>query len=724
MMRRARRALAGALLFLLPLVAVQAAPVKVFFDTDMMTDCDDAGAMAVLHALADRGECEILATVVSARDPWSAATVDAINTYYGRPDLPLGIVKGGGVLESSKFTRRIGEDFPNDFKPGAEVPDATRIYRDVMEKQPDSSVVIVTVGYLTNLRNLLRVPASEGRPSGVELIKRKVKTWVCMGGNFVGDPPHDDLKLGNVNFQRDAQSALEVVRDWPGAVVFVGREIGSVPSGLAIGASLAQTPLENPVRMAYQHYFGAVKSRHVADLTTVLYAVRGLRDYWDIQTKGRMELRSDMTFDWRLGAEQGQAYLLKRKVDGQTNDRYIERVLDELLIQPPRAKSAAAFTLQLDTIHRGYDGQTCWVHPRAGALPGATPSVVLTMQKLLLTGSDVFFALNEMRSDDLGKTWSGPREHTDTLGRRNEADGAVVATCDFTPKWHAKSGKLLGIGQTVRYRGDKVIHDRDRETSYAIYDAAAKTWTPWTPLVMPDAAKFQSAGAGSVQRVDLPDGDILLPIYFKNREQKQYRTTVVRCGFDGTKLTYREHGSELMVPIERGLYEPSLTKFAGRYFLTMRNDRAGYVATSADGLHFDEPRKWLWDDGSELGNYNTQQHWVTHSDALHLVYTRTGAGNDHVFRHRAPLFIAQVDPETRRVIRRTERVLVPERGARLGNFGVTEVSEHETWVTVAEWMQTWGPNIVIPPGNPYGADNSVYAARIRWAKPNREWNQR
>jgi hypothetical protein len=335
-MRLVAIALASALLF--ASAFGEGAPVKVIFDTDMMTDCDDAGAMAVLHALADNGECEILATVVSARDPWSVATVDAINTYYGRPGLPIGVVKGAGVLEKSKFTQRIGEDFPNKFKPGAEVPDATLIYRDILEKQPDRSVVVVTVGYLTNLRNLLRLPAGAGHASGVDLIRQKVKTWVCMGGNFVGDPPKDDLKLGNVNFQRDAVSAFEAIRDWPGSVVFVGREIGSVPSGLTIGTSLAKTPPENPVRMAYFHYFGAQKSRHVADLTTVLYAVRGLRDYWDIQTKGRMDLRPDMTFEWKPRAEQGQAYLLKRKVDGKPNDRYIERVLDELLIQPPRSK--------------------------------------------------------------------------------------------------------------------------------------------------------------------------------------------------------------------------------------------------------------------------------------------------------------------------------------------------------------------------------------------------
>lgn len=387
------------------------------------------------------------------------------------------------------------------------------------------------------------------------------------------------------------------------------------------------------------------------------------------------------------------------------------------------AEPSVGFQIQLDAIHRGYDGQTCWVHPRAGAIPGDSPTVVLTMQKLLLAGSDIFFALNEMRSDDLGKTWTGPIEHGATLGRRDEPGGVVVVTCDFTPKWHAKSGKLLGIGQTARYRNNRIIENRDRETSYSIYDADKRAWSPWTTLEMPDRDKFQSAGAGSVQRVDLPNGDILLPIYFKNKAQKTYRTTVLRCQFDSQKLTFAEQGNELTIDSGRGLYEPSLTRFRDRYYLTLRNDSAGYVATSDDGLRFDEPRKWLWDDGAELGNYNTQQHWVTHSDALFLVYTRKGAENDHVFRHRAPLFIAEVDPQTLRVRRSTERILVPERGARLGNFGVTQVSERETWVTVAEWMQTWGPNVVIPTDNKYGADNSVYVARIVWDKPNTTWNQ-
>lgn len=382
------------------------------------------------------------------------------------------------------------------------------------------------------------------------------------------------------------------------------------------------------------------------------------------------------------------------------------------LVPPPPA--GLPFEVKLTTVSKGYDGKTCWVHPRAGAIPGQTPSVVLTMQKLLLTGSDIFYALNDVRSDDLGTSWSPIKEHSETLGRRNEADGVVVAACDFTPKFHAKSGKLLGIGHTVRYRNDKVVENRKREASYAVYNDKKRTWSAWTTLSMPNDAKFFNSGAGCVQRFDLENGDILLPIYFKGKEDKFYRVTVARCTFDGTALKFVEQGIELTLEVGRGVYEPSLTRCGGRFFLTLRNDVRGYVCTSNDGMNFGAIQPWKFDDGSDLGNYNTQQHWVTHGDRLYLVYNRRGAHNDHVARHRAPLFMAEVDQKTLAVRRATECILVPERGARLGNFAVTEVSENETWVTVAEWMQTWSPNIVIPPENAFGADNSVFAARILW----------
>jgi hypothetical protein len=374
------------------------------------------------------------------------------------------------------------------------------------------------------------------------------------------------------------------------------------------------------------------------------------------------------------------------------------------------------YEIQLDVIAEGYDGQTCWFHPRAGAIPGAKPEVVLTMQKLNLKRSDVFYPIASTSSADLGQSWTRLIEHTETLGRRSLGGNREEGVCDFTPKWHARSGELLATGHTVVYADDKLVAERPRDTVWSRYEPKSRTWTPWARLALPDEPRFGSEGAGSTQRVDLENGDILLPTYAKEISAKAYFSTVVRCRFDGRELKYVEHGNELTVPIDRGLVEPSLARYRGKFFLTLRNDRAAYVTTSADGLRFDEPRTWKFDDGTELGSYNTQAHWVTHADGLFLTYTRRGADNDNVVRHRAPLFIAQIDPDQLVVIRATERVLVPNKGAQLGNFAVVDVSERETWVTTSEGMS---------PGNPaqYGSNGRVYAARIRWATPNTGWNK-
>lgn len=381
--------------------------------------------------------------------------------------------------------------------------------------------------------------------------------------------------------------------------------------------------------------------------------------------------------------------------------------------------------VELTVARQGFDGKQCWVHARAGTIPSNTPGnesgsplVVMTLQRLQLSGSDIFYALNEMQTRDLGETWTDPKEHASfaripfSFRERNDLE---ITVCDFWPKWHAKTGKLLGTGHTVVYEDNRVMKTRPRGSAYAVYDPTTSTWSDWRTVEMPEDPRFENSGSGCVQRLDLENGDILLPIYFKALDAPHYAVTVVRCEFDGTTLRYREHGSELTVPIKRGLYEPSLTRVGERFYLTMRNDDAGYVAVSEDGLHFDEPRVWTFDDGEPLGNYNTQQHWVTHRDSLYLVYTRRGADNDHVFRHRAPLFLAEIDKEKRQVIRKSERILVPEHGARLGNFGVTKINENESWVTVTEWMQAPGPHYHDPaPLIERGADNRVWVAKLKW----------
>jgi hypothetical protein len=373
------------------------------------------------------------------------------------------------------------------------------------------------------------------------------------------------------------------------------------------------------------------------------------------------------------------------------------------------------YRIQRTKAHAGFNSRTFFAQARAGVIPGedGPPTVILTAQPALRSGSDVYYALREWRSTDLGETWDGPVTHPATLGRREDPDepGVTVAICDMTPKWHAASGTLLATGQTVRYRDDDApMVARRRETATSTYRPGTRSWSRWQTLVMPDRPAFASAGAGSTQRVDMDDGTVLLPIYFKpvsGNWHANHTATVVRCSFDGDTLRYLEHGTEMTVPEPRGLCEPSLTRVRDRFYLTLRNDEQGYVTVGDDGLHFDAPQPWRFDDGEPLGNYNTQQHWVRHRDALFLVYTRRGLDNDHVFRHRAPLMMAQVDPVELVVRRETERELIPNRGARLGNFGVCPVTEDETWVIAAEWMQPEGCE-------DYGSDNTIWIARIQW----------
>ncbi|MCC6822231.1 MAG: hypothetical protein IT579_15980 [Verrucomicrobia subdivision 3 bacterium] len=149
-----------------------------------------------------------------------------------------------------------------------------------------------------------------------------------------------------------------------------------------------------------------------------------------------------------------------------------------------------------------------------------------------------------------------------------------------------------------------------------------------------------------------------------------------------------------------------------RGYVSVSNDERGYVSVSNDGLQFAAPAPWRFDDGTELGSYNTQQHWLAHSDGLFLIYTRRGANNDHIVRHRAPLFMAQVDPTTLRVLRRTEKVVVPERGAELGNFGAATISASESWITVAEGM-------FMKDSRARGAEGATLVARIIWSRPNK-----
>lgn len=379
---------------------------------------------------------------------------------------------------------------------------------------------------------------------------------------------------------------------------------------------------------------------------------------------------------------------------------------------------APAFDVRAEAVFKHLSPRFCWFHPRVAPLPGygkaGGPAVIMTLQKHL-AADDHYSGMYFMRTDDLGKTWTGPTEIPELAWQKGD-DNETIAVCDATPGWHAKSAKLLVIGVKLRYsaQGAQLLDKpRSHECAYATFDPRTDKWTSWKMLAMPETdGKFFLVAPGCVQWLEQKDGTLLVPMYFKGRADKDYRVAVLHCAFDGREMKYLKHGDELAIQGGRGLSEPSLAFFGGRYYLTLRNDSRGYVTSSEDGLRFAPVKAWTFDDGKDLGSYNTQAHWLVHSEGLFLAYTRRGADNDHITRNRAPIFVAQVDPQKLHVLRKTEQALLPERGVMLGNFGATAITREETWVTDAEF-------IVSEKAHARGADGTVWLGRVKWGTPNR-----
>src|ERR1700722_7905705 len=315
--------------FLVASTTVQAAerhPIPVILDTDMGSDVDDVGSVAVLHALANRGETKILAMGVCIKNPWTPLCLDALNTYFKRPEIPIGVVKGPAFKDMSLYAHKIADEFPHALKRAEDAPDAALLYRRVLAEQPDQSVVIVSIGPLTNLRNLLKSGPDKHSPlGGRDLVKQKVRAWVCMGGRFP--------KGKEFNLECDGPASAYVVEHWPTPAIFSGNEIGAE---ILTGPGLKQSPLTSPVRRCYQLYNG-LTNRASYDQTAVLYAVRGLdgglSDLWTIKSGGRLIVNKDGSEAWQESADHQQSYLVKKALPAK-----VAAVIQELMLAAPTAK--------------------------------------------------------------------------------------------------------------------------------------------------------------------------------------------------------------------------------------------------------------------------------------------------------------------------------------------------------------------------------------------------
>ncbi len=301
-------------------------PLNVIFDTDFGPDYDDVGAITLLHCFADSGWIRILATMASSGHRNVAAAICVFNTYFNRPDIPIGVVGGKAVVLGDKqhWTDSVISRYPHHIRNNGEAQDALYLYRKILASQPDHSVTIITVGFLTNLANLLESSGDScSSLNGFDLVQRKVSSLVCMAGRF---PSGREFNLAE-----DVSASKKVLADWPTPILFSGFEIGrNIKSGLPLiqNGHIQNSPVKDVFAICIPMAVEDSAGRMSWDETAVFTAVKGWRNYYNLET-GNCTINSDGINEWHPAGSR-QAHLVEKQ-----SPLLIGEIINQLLMHQP-----------------------------------------------------------------------------------------------------------------------------------------------------------------------------------------------------------------------------------------------------------------------------------------------------------------------------------------------------------------------------------------------------
>ena len=279
----------------------------VIFDSDMGPDYDDVGAITILHAFADSGYINLLATIASTKYEGVAAVFNSLNTYFNRPGMPIGVPQNGLELKDwQHWTDTVLANYPHTIKNNDEVPGATQLYRKILSTQPDKSVTIVSVGFFTNLSHLLQSgPDKYSKLNGKELVEKKVKELISMAGRF---PAGKEF-----NVEKDAAASRVVFSQWPTRILLSGFEIGQkIKVGLPLinNSKIKNSPVKDVFRISIPMAKEDSAGRMSWDETAVLIAVKGYQPYYTLK-EGRMVVSEDGSNTWDNKGK-GHAYMVEK----------------------------------------------------------------------------------------------------------------------------------------------------------------------------------------------------------------------------------------------------------------------------------------------------------------------------------------------------------------------------------------------------------------------------
>ena len=253
----------------------------IILDVDIASSADDLFAMEMLYRYENEGRCRLLGVMVDREGERNAAFVDVMNTYFGHADMPIGLIRDG-IKEP-----KVWIDYAHvaDTKDGkgqpmfrrsiadySSLPDGWQLYRRLLAAQPDRSVSIVSVGFVTCLAQLLASgPDEYSSLSGVELVRRKVKSIYLQGGVF-GEAVEPDF-----NFAQGITFAKTFFQNWP-------QEVDMVFSPMEAGQNVEYTPEQviadvswtdaHPIKQVYMQC-DCNTGQRMWDVMPVVQAVEG-----------------------------------------------------------------------------------------------------------------------------------------------------------------------------------------------------------------------------------------------------------------------------------------------------------------------------------------------------------------------------------------------------------------------------------------------------------------
>lgn len=294
----------------------------VVIDTDLFSDVDDVGSLAIANVLHSCDIANVTGVAINTRSKYGALAASAINTYFGNPDIPVAAIRPlsnqtffdiyafrlvspvpqftviyqnltRSASSHGEYAAKLAHNWPRSINDSAMTPTPVSLYRRVLSSADDNSVTIISLGFLTNLATLMDSHADAISPlTGRALISTKVRELVVMGGQY---PSGMEFNFAG----NDIASTRHIVNHWPHHVpmTFSGFELGKdVISGAGL-ASLA--PSSSPIRAAYEWYVGRCSTlRESWDPITTLYGILGLEPHPDLGIGKIFEYANDFGYNW------------------------------------------------------------------------------------------------------------------------------------------------------------------------------------------------------------------------------------------------------------------------------------------------------------------------------------------------------------------------------------------------------------------------------------------